>query len=341
VSNQASTLRGAPPARQRGAALLTAMVIVTLIATLTVGMVWQQWRAVQVEAAERTQVQARWILDGALDWSRIMLGADSLDIDHLGEPWAVELKEARLSTFLAADKDNTDDGPEAFLSGSIRDAQSRFNLLNLVRDNQYQPTEEAALRRLCELAGVGNLVAQRLIDAMRQANPGLQTAGMQNGNTPPPNPVPVPAAAAPLIPQKVGQLSWLGLDERTVARLAPFLVILPRATELNLNTAPKEVIAAVVPGADLSGAQRLVQARVRAPLKKVDDALGLLGLRELGGAKLSVKSNYFEVEGSLRLEHLIVAQRSLVERTSAGARNVFIRRSERILGGNPAITLQQ
>ena len=35
---------------QRGAALLTAMIIVTLVATLATSMIWQQWRAVQVES---------------------------------------------------------------------------------------------------------------------------------------------------------------------------------------------------------------------------------------------------------------------------------------------------
>ena len=45
--------------RQHGAALLTAMIIVSLIATLSASMLWQQWRAVQVEVAERSQSQAR------------------------------------------------------------------------------------------------------------------------------------------------------------------------------------------------------------------------------------------------------------------------------------------
>ena len=43
------------PSPQRGAALLTAMIIVTLVSTLAAGMVWQQWRAVQVEVAERAR----------------------------------------------------------------------------------------------------------------------------------------------------------------------------------------------------------------------------------------------------------------------------------------------
>lgn len=63
-------------------------------------------------AAERARVQSAWILIGALDWSRLILyedlrsGSNSyLDSnDHLAEPWAVPLEEARLSSFLAADR---------------------------------------------------------------------------------------------------------------------------------------------------------------------------------------------------------------------------------------------
>src|SRR5450631_895147 len=104
---------------QRGAALLTAMIIVTLVATLAASMVWQQWRAVQVESAERARTQAAWILSGALDFARLILREDqrSNRPTALTEPWATPLAESRLSTFLAVDKSNTDDGPEAFLSG--------------------------------------------------------------------------------------------------------------------------------------------------------------------------------------------------------------------------------
>src|SRR5205085_11842970 len=119
---------------ERGAALLTALVIVTLVATLAASMVWQQWRAVQVESAERARTQSAWILAGALDWARLILREDARNggADHLGEPWAVPLAEARLSTFLAVDKDNTDDAPDAFLSGAITDALARYNLTNVV-----------------------------------------------------------------------------------------------------------------------------------------------------------------------------------------------------------------
>src|SRR5258706_14934194 len=112
--------------RQAGAALLTAMIIVTLVATLAAGMIWQQWRAVQVEVAERSRLQSAWILSGALDWARLILREDVKaggGADHLGEPRAVPLAEARLSTFLRVDKNNADDGPEAFPSRKILHAQ--------------------------------------------------------------------------------------------------------------------------------------------------------------------------------------------------------------------------
>ena len=61
------------PLREAGAALLAAMLTVTLVATLAAAALWQQWRSVEVETSERARVQAAWILVGALDWSRLIL----------------------------------------------------------------------------------------------------------------------------------------------------------------------------------------------------------------------------------------------------------------------------
>ena len=144
---------------QKGAALLVAMVILTLVTTLAAGMVWQQWRAIQVEAAERTRAQAAWILTGALDMGRVILRLDGRTpgADHLDEPWAMQLQEASLSSLLAQDRNNNVEGaPEAFLRGGIRDVQSRYNLRNLVdaATHKIVEAELAALTRLCETAAV-------------------------------------------------------------------------------------------------------------------------------------------------------------------------------------------
>ena len=43
----------AAPRPQRGAALLLAMLTVTLVAALAASAAWQQWRAIEIERAER------------------------------------------------------------------------------------------------------------------------------------------------------------------------------------------------------------------------------------------------------------------------------------------------
>ena len=44
---------GLKRSRQSGAALLLAMLTVALVATLASAALWQQWRAIEVEGAER------------------------------------------------------------------------------------------------------------------------------------------------------------------------------------------------------------------------------------------------------------------------------------------------
>lgn len=292
--------------RQRGAALLTAMLIVTLVASLAAAMVWRQYRAVQIEAAERARAQSAWILLGALDWARLILredlNADTRNnalIDHLGEVWAVPLEEARLSTFLAADKDNSaDTGPEAFLSGSIQDAQARYNLRNLLAEPARLTQELRILARLCDSTGVPADTAPRLASQLRAA---LST-------TP-------ETATAPLPPQRLEQLQWLGLSPAVIERLRPLVVLLPEPTPVNLNTAPQEVIAALFEGMDLGTASRLVERRRVEPLRNAADVEALLpkGVT-FDGQRAAFASAFFIVEGRLRLEERGLQERSLVKR---------------------------
>jgi general secretion pathway protein K len=307
-----------PPARQRGAALLTAMIIVTLVATLAAAMVWQQWRAVQVEAAERARAQSAWILSGALDFARLILKEDlrSGRPTALTEPWATPLAEARLSTFLAVDKSNADDGPEAFLSGNIADAQARYNLLNLVVPRQgttaaaVDPLELETLERLCQTVGVESGIALRIANGLRDA---LDST----------------SAAAPLMPGSVSQLTWLGLDAASVQALQPYVVILNVQTPINVNTASQEVLAAVIKGLDLATAEHLVQTRQRTPFKDITVAFAaqIPALAPLT-PRLDVRSSYFEVRGRLRLVDRVLVERSLVHRLPNGV--VEVLRRERV-----------
>ena len=201
--------------RQRGAALLAAMLTVTLVATFASAAMWQQWRTIEIETAERARVQSAWILIGALDWSRLILyedlrsGSNSyLDSnDHLAEPWAVPLEEARLSSFLAADQgvtqqeDASTDTTDAFLSGQIIDLQARLNLANLVDKATVNAEAKAQFARLFARLGLAPGELDTLTEALRQA---------QDSDNP----------NAPLAPPTLAQLTWLGVAPATVAALA-------------------------------------------------------------------------------------------------------------------------
>ena len=304
--------------RQGGAALLAAMLTVTLVATFAATALWQQWRSVEVEAAERTRIQSAWILIGALDWSRLILIEDSRagGADHLAEPWAVPLEEARLSTFLAADRnvtqiDDAGGGEEAFLSGQIIDLQSRLNLANLVSGDTVNEAALAQFERLFAQLGLPPAELTALVQALRQA----QAPGNENTD-------------APLMPQSPSQLAWLGLAPRTLALLAPHITLLPERKPVNLNTAGAEVLMATLRGLDRAGADRIMAVRQMQPFRSVDDVKKLLGEQiEVSGSDHGVASSYFEVHGRLRMGPTVVQERSLVRRMGLEATTVWRERT--------------
>lgn len=302
---------------QKGMALLTAMLTVTLVATFASAALWQQWRSVEIEAAERSRTQMQWVLNGALDWARLILREDARSnaaVDHLSEPWALPLQEARLSSFLAVDKDHTDDAMEAFLSGQISDQQALLNVRNLVQDSKPNPTAVAAFVQLFAMLDLPRSQLQSLIDGLiasdaanSDAKPGAQTDVQTN---------------APLTPYRMEHLVWLGLPVATVRALQPYATLLPVPTTLNLNTASAEVLHAALRGFDMARAQQLVAQRANGHFKTVADAFKAAGITdgEPGQAQskdFSVNSRYFGVRGRLRLGDSVVQEFSLVERNSS------------------------
>ncbi len=300
---------------QAGAALLMAMLTVALVASLAAGALWQQWRSVEVETAERARVQSLWVLTGALDWARLILREDARSggADHLAEPWAVPLAEARLSTFLAADKTSASDddsASQAFLSGLITDLQSRLNVTNLIEADKVSEPSQRAFAKLFERLGLppGELTA--LTENLRQAL-----------NTNPDNPAP----QAPLLPQRVDQLVWLGLSPGTLAVLRPYITLLPVRTPVNLNTASATVLYACIPSLDMALAQRLVSARQNAHFRSLADAAALIGqtTSPLNETLHSVNTNFLEIQGRLRLDQTVIEERSVVQRDGLSVKTLW------------------
>ena len=317
--------------RQRGAALLTAMLTVALVATLASAALWQQWRQVEIEIAERGRSQTAWMMTGALDWTRLILREDAISAqgaaaDHLGEPWALPVQESKLSTFLSQDQQWREGDAEVFLSGQITDAQSRMNVMNLIEDGQISPPALARFAALFERLGLPLAELQTLAQQLQSS---LQAS---QADTTPTKPSTSGQRAGPLLPQQTAQLVWLGLSPSTVAGLQAHITVLPEATPVNLNTASAEVLSAVLPGLDLASARQAVNQRQRghwASLSAVKEALGASGSL-LDEKQHSVQSRYFEVQGRMRIDNVVQQETALVRREGGQVRMLWRVRSPQL-----------
>ena len=314
---------GVKPSRQTGAALLMAMLTVALVATLASAALWQQWRAIEVESAERSRVQSTWILQGALDWARLILAEDGRKggSDNLTEPWSIPLEPARLSTFLAADRSDAllaDQSSSAFLSGQMVDLQSRLNVRNLiVADKVHGPTADAFARLFSAL----NLPRQELEIMVSQLLRAQQAGNATLG----------PAIQAPLMPQVVEQLVWVGLSPGTIAQLRPYVTVLPEFTKVNLNTASAIVLRAVVSDLDTAGAQQLVQKRDNKPWETLDDFSSAAGLtaKPPDTEMVATQTRFFEARGTLELDGQPLHEIATMQRDGQRVKIVRRQRSAR------------
>lgn len=309
---------------QQGAALLMALLTMALIAVLASAALWQQWRTLSVETAERDAQQAHWLLTGAQDWARVVLREDgrTSNTDHLAEPWATPLREARLSSFLAAAPGGSltlRDGlaEQVFLSGRINDMQGRLNVNNLWSGGTLNNTEWRSFVRLYQVL---NLPEAELMQWVRALEAALQY---------PPKP------NAPLPPQRVEQLTWLGISPRSLARLAPHITVLPVYTPVNINTASAEVLYASLSTLSMSDAQQWIQARNKQPFENLDQIRSRMGpqANALSESRHSVNTRYFEVVGQVRQSDVSVLQRALVVRDGVDTKTVW--REARPMLGEP------
>jgi general secretion pathway protein K len=262
--------------RQRGAAVIVAMLIVALAATVAAYALQRQHVAVSTLEAGRDHEQARWLLRGGAHWARAILSEDfrANKLDHGGELWASGLPPTEVE--------------HGSLSGEIRDAQGLFNLANLTREGKPSEPDIAALKRLLGLFGLRADLAEAI------------------------------AAAQPMV--QVEELYRVrGFDEQAGAKLARVVTLLPRRTQVNVNTAPAEVLVAIVDGLTLAEALVLAHDRKAAPIRDAGDFLSRLPRRELaqGAEAITVQSRYFVVQGRAKVGRAQARIETLLQRDSA------------------------
>lgn len=322
------SIRPAPQYRQRGIAVITALLLTTLAITIVASLFWQQQVQVRSIENQRLQLQKQWILRGALDWAGLILREDAKhsSVDNLDEPWAVPLAETRLDQYVESGRAGDHVG-DATLSGSISDAQARYNLTNLCPNGTINPAEVAAFERLLSDAQLNPALAQATADVMAAAHRSeelrteikSQVAAANGGSQPNTQPM--------NLTQMEDLLAVPGFSPEMLGKLKNFVIFLPRATPVNVNTAPAEVLAARVGTLTLSDATSLVAKRNTASFRDLADfAQRLPGTPFVASSKeVSVTTHYFLVDGKVRMDRAELDVQALIERNGNRTNIVWIR----------------
>ncbi len=288
--------------RQRGIAVITAILVVALVASAASFMAWQQQLWVRQVENLNAQAQSRAVVLAALQWARSALAQDARDnqVDHLGEGWAQPLTPLPV------------EGGE--LAGSVVDQQGLFNLNSLVRDGKTSATDVAVFRRLLELLQLPPDLANAVVDWVDPDGEVSYPGGAEDmdylGLEPPYR------AGNRVLTTVDGLARVKGFDAETLERLRPFVTALPTATPVNVNTAPPEVLAAAVDGLALDQARTLVDGRRGKHFKDIADFRARLPQSDapVNDAVLAVASRYFLVAGHARFGRARVGYAALLER---------------------------
>ncbi|MBG7003760.1 type II secretion system minor pseudopilin GspK [Pseudomonas aeruginosa] len=306
---------------QRGMAIISALLIVTVVAVIAAGLIARQGAYIRGLESEQLRIRASWMLRGGLEWSRQLLLEDSRrdPLTRLDQRWARPMRDLRLSD------------AKLLFNGRMEDEQGKFNLRNLLVDQRPDAQEQANFERLAGLLGVrpedARLIVERVLasyarlpaeapladtrppgfDSARETSPGAARRAL--------------AARRPPL-RRFDDLARLGIPAATLERLRPYVTILPESTWVNGNTARAEVLAACVPGLGLEQARRVVGERDQGRwFLNRGDFVNRLNMPQLQAqsVKVGITSDWFLLDAYAQREQQQVRLQALLQR-QAGER---------------------
>ncbi|KVT16705.1 general secretion pathway protein GspK [Burkholderia sp. MSMB1078WGS] len=311
------TGRTAHARRERGIAIVTVLLVVALAATLAASVLWRQQVATRDVENQRLATQTMWIERAAVEWARATLRAQSAtsNVTFVGQPWSAPIADVQLSDLLPSDALAVNaELSRAWISGSVEDAQARFNLMNLV--------SRAAPGKPWQSNGEGVLAYRRLLGqlsldpALAQPTADYMLRSLRDANGP---------GGWPLQLVSVDDLARIpGYDAHAIEALAPYVTILPDLTVVNANTAPEPVLVAAIPTLSASQAKRLVDRRATAYFVSTGDIAEYLLPAQGGnptlpdGSAVGVNSGYFIVHCRVHSARINARVDTLIARYGSG-----------------------
>jgi len=306
-----------PASRQHGLALITAMLVVAIAATTAAYLALDQQIWVRQAQNLSDRAQAEVVRAGAQEWAITLLAKDAKDSksDDLTEDWAKPLPPLAV------------EGGQ--VTGRIFDAQAKFNLNNLVRGGNPSPPDIGTFQHLLQSLGLDPNLTDAVIDWI-DADSHARAAGAEDIDY---LQMKTPYRAANQPMQSVEELRLVrGFTPEIVDKLRPWIAALPQPTEINVNTAPKEVLSALFYTLPASAIETLVSERPYTDQAKLAGKLQELAAgTTLPQAFYGIKSSYFEVEVATLFGRYQRTTQALIQRSAGEAGFRTLWHSQRLL----------
>ncbi len=299
----------------RGVALITAMLITALTASLAAGLAWNSALDVRRTMVLLFHEQGIQVALGAESWMRNILRDDLAEsqTDHLGELWASDLPGLPIES----------DTVQGAVAGKIEDLQGRFNVNNLIDQNgeidQAVFDQFQRLLRVLELDSRIAGITADWIDANQEAGfPDGAEDAIYTGFTPPYRTYNQPLT-------NVSELAALeGMDKASYDRLRPHVTALPGRTSINVNTATAEVLRSLDDSLDEAAVERLMSLREEGGIQNIADTFSTLVSPEMFSL-LTESSGFFRLKAVVQIDTVRVTYFSILQRSPNGTVTTILR----------------
>jgi len=311
------------PIRQRGVALITAVLVVAIAAVIATSMMSRQNFDTQRTANVIHRDQAIAYALGSEYWAGVELNKDAKQntIDHLQEIWAYDLPPLPI------------DG--GYVNGKLEDLQGRFNL-NSVLD----PLQAERFARLCRAINVEPDFIPALQDWIDDDTE-VREDGAEDESYTLLDP-PYRTANRPLA-ETSELLLVRGVSVQDYNSLAFFITALPGSATINVNTASPLLLQSLTGDVAPADVERIIAVRSAKPYEDIDEFVAdeAFAGKAISEEYLTVSSQYFLLTANVMLGNAPLTLQSVLYRTPAGKIDIMSRRfgpsREQILtqtGGN-------
>ncbi len=309
--------------RQKGIALITAVLITALIAVLAVTMISEQQLDIRRTGNILDRAQAWQFALGMETIAHLALRKDAENnkTDHRMEEWNKPVQ------FPAPDGAEGD-----MIGGRIEDLQGRFNLNNLVNEKGDIDVQQLQqFKRLLTQIDLAPGLAERVADWIDAGSTPHGLDGAEDDEYTRLDPSYRTGNTRLVSPSEL----LLILSKEEYQKLADFVTVLPtrKRTKINVNMAPKEVLVSLeyVSSADIDELLRQreqLEKQNSRGFDKIDEVLELPAFRALRNQHrdfenyfkgcCDVASHFFLVTIFAQFDKGEITLRSVIERTTSG-----------------------